>query len=232
MISKGSNILVVAAHPDDDILGCGGLMAKYSSDCTFKVLFLAEGVSARYSEDQIKSDECLNQIKSRELNCIDALKLLNIDDPIFINYPCGRLDTIPIIEINKRIEENISFFNPDIILTHSPTDCNNDHKIIFNSVMMATRPGGLQTVKSVACFEINSSTEWNFIDEFFPNYFEEIDEKHLNLKINALEKYVDEIRTKPHPRSAEGVKTLAKYRGFKVGFNFAEAYRIIRTINK
>ena len=232
MFKKRSKILVVAAHPDDDILGCGGIMAKYSKDCIFNILFLAEGVSARFSEDKIRSEECLKEIKQRESNCIEALNLLNIDNPTFINFPCGRLDTIPIIEINKKIEENISSFNPDIILTHSPTDCNNDHKIIFNSVMMATRPGGLQSVKTVACFEINSSTEWNFLQEFSPNYFEKIEKKHLNLKIKALEKYVEEIRIEPHPRSAAGVRNLAKQRGFKVGVNFAEGLKIIRTINQ
>lgn len=232
MVKKRSKILVVVAHPDDETLGCGGLMAKYSKDCTFKILFIAEGVSARFSENEIQSDKCKSKIKARESNCLDALKLLGIKDPIFIGYPCGRLDTIPIIEINKKIEEAISIYNPDTILTHSPNDCNNDHKIIFKSVMMATRPGGINSVNTVASFEINSSTEWNFGDEFCPNFFVGLEDKHLELKLDALSKYVDEIKPNTHPRSREGVKILARHRGLKVGLKYAEAFKIVRTIKK
>ena len=232
MLIDKSKILVIAAHPNDDILGCGGLMAKYSKKCRFNILFIAEGVSARFDKDKIKSDDCKEKINARKSNCIDALNLLGINDPIFIDYPCGRLDTIPIIEINKKIEEAISIYNPDVILTHSPTDCNNDHRLIYKSVMMATRPGGLSSVNIVANFEINSSTEWNFGDEFCPNFFEGLSDEHLQLKLDALSKYVDEIRPSTHPRSIEGVKILARHRGFKVGLKYAEAFKIVRQIIK
>src|SRR5262249_22231818 len=148
----------------------------------------------------------------------------------FLDHPCGRLDQVPIIELNKAIEDELGKFGPDTVLTHAEHDVNNDHRIVHRSVAMATRPGGLRHVPSVLCFEVQSSTEWNFDSAFAPNRFEVLSAEHVALKWKALECYDSEIRKYPHPRSAEGVEVLARYRGMQAGTSYAEAFKVSRTV--
>ena len=223
-------VLIVAAHPDDDILGCGGFLAKYANQKSIRVIFIAEGTSCRFKRDEIGEKDVLKEIKNRNKNAISALKCLNIDNMEFYNLPCGRLDAVPIIDINKIIEHEIGNFNPNTILTHSEHDINNDHRILFRSVMMATRPGVFKDLKNVMSFEIPSSSEWNFSNSFLPNSYEILDESHVKKKWDALSCFKSEIRPYPHPRSKEGVWVLAKYRGMQIGYSLAEAYRTIRSI--
>ena len=228
----GPKILVIAAHPDDETLGCGGFIAKNSKKYEFRTIIISEGVSCRYDKDDINSIECKTEVETRKKHCIKALEILGIPEPYFFDYPCGRLDTVPIIEINKIIENHLSEFLPDAVLTHSPTDCNNDHKIIFKSVLMATRPMYPNPLKTLACFEVNSSTEWNFNQVFEPNYFENLTDKDLQRKLDALAEYSDELRSERHPRSIYGIKTQAINRGYQAGLKYAESFQIIRAINK
>ena len=224
-------ILIIAAHPDDDILGCGGLISKYQSKgVIFKILFIGEGSTCRFEDPGCK--EAKSEIEHRNLSALKALKSLKVKDIEFNNLACGRFDQIPIIEINKIIEENIKDFVPDTVLTHSPYDANNDHKIVFNATIMATRPGANNHVKTLMSFEILSSTEWNFIDTFKPNYFEELEDSHIESKWKALSLYESEIKDYPFPRSNEGIKALAMSRGMQAGFKYAEAFHLIRTFQK
>jgi len=224
-------ILIVAAHPDDDILGCGGIISKYQSrGVIFKILFIGEGSTARFEDAD--SEEAKDAIEYRNSLALKALKFLKVKDVEFSNLACGRFDQIPIIEINKIIEKNIKDFDPDTILTHSPVDANNDHKIVFNATIMATRPGALNHVNKLMSFEVLSSSEWAFTDTFKPNYFEELDEFHLEAKSHALSIYESEIKKYPFPRSVEGVRVLAKMRGMQSGFKYAEAFNIIRVLKK
>ena len=137
----------------------------------------------------------------------------------------------PIIDINKIIEKEIKSFDPEIVFTHSENDTNNDHKIIYRSTLMAARPGIHKSLKVVASFEVLSSSEWNFSDAFIPNHFELLTLKELNLKWKALKCYKSEIKSFPHPRSEEGIKTLARYRGMQAGSKYAESYKIIRSFS-
>lgn len=220
-------VLIVAAHPDDEILGCGGLLSKYQSKgVTFKIVFIGEGSSCRFKN--IDSSESLKAIKHRNISALNALKLFNVENIEFNDLPCGRLDQVPIILINKIIEQAINDFMPDTVLTHSPKDANNDHKIVFNSTIMATRPGVQRHLKRVMSYEVLSSSEWAFVDTFKPNYYEELTLDDLKLKWKALTLYDTEIKSYPFPRSLEGVETLARSRGMQSGFNFAEAFHIIR----
>ena len=176
--------LIIAAHPDDEVLGCGGLIAKYNNlGCIFKVIFISEGSSCRYEDFQCSDAEIA--IKTRTKLALKSLNFLGIDNVEFNNLPCGRLDQIPIIKINKIIEKSIKEFKPDSIFTHSPYDANNDHKIIFNSALMATRPGALNAISRLLTFEILSSSEWSFLQTFKPNFFEVITEDDLKKKING-----------------------------------------------
>ena len=224
-------ILIIAAHPDDDILGCGGLISKYQSKgVTFKILFIGEGSTCRFEDPGSK--EAKSEIEKRNFSALNALKYLKVKDIEFSNLECGRLDQIPIIEINKIIEKNIISFTPDTVLTHSPYDANNDHKIVFNATIMATRPGANNHVKTLMSFEILSSSEWAYIDTFKPNYFEELNESNIEAKSKALSIYETEVKDFPFPRSNEGIRTLAMMRGMQSGFKYAEAFNLIRKFKK
>ena len=226
------NILIVAAHPDDDILGCGGFLAKNKDMYNFKVVFIAEGSTARFENMYDHPEKLKETIETRNQYAIDALSLFNIKDISFYNLPCGRLDSESIIDINKIIEKEIKKFEPQIILTHAEDDTNNDHRVVFRSIMMATRPGTFKNLSTVASFEVLSSSEWNYSKSFTPNYFENLTLRELNLKWKALKCYKSETRRFPHPRSEEGIKALARYRGMQSGFNYAESFKIIRRFSK
>ncbi|WP_300456259.1 PIG-L family deacetylase [Desulfobacula sp.] len=225
-------ILIVAAHPDDDILGCGGTIAKYSSqqDIHFRIIFIAEGSTCRYSYDKIESIEALKEIKKRNTCAKSSLAVLNISDYKFYNLPCGRLDKTPLIDLGKIVENEIKAYQPDTIFTHSHRDVNNDHKLVFQAVLQATRPGAQNLVKRVYSFEILSSSEWGFIKNFKPNFFVSLDLEHVTAKTNALNEYTTEIKDFPFPRSSEGILTLAKRRGMQSASHYAEAFQLIREI--
>ena len=228
---KFNKALIIAAHPDDDILGAGGFMSKFSSSREIRVIFLSEGTSCRFSKEEIiKNKEKVNEETNYRNDCaVEALKVLGISDYHFYNLPCGRLDNEPLIDLNKMIENEISSFEPDIILTHSEDDVNNDHKIVFNSVLTATRPQPRSKLKHLLSFEILSSSEWRFTKCFIPNIFIELTEKDIKRKWEALSKYDTEIQEYPYPRSKKGLEVLANYRGMQRGSEFAEAYRVVRS---
>ncbi len=223
-------VLIVSAHPDDDILGCGGLMAKYSSSVKFKVIFIAEGSSCRFSESELEKQEVSDVINKRNRSGIKALDILGVKNVEFYDLPCGRLDQVPIININKIIEQEIIQFEPDTLFTHSENDANNDHKIVSKASIMATRPNANNFVEKVFQYEILSSSEWKFTDAFLPNHFEVLTANQVKLKWDALAEYETEIKKFPFPRSYDGLVSLAKYRGMQSGYELAEAYRLIRHI--
>lgn len=223
-------ILIVAAHPDDEILGCGGTIIKLLNEgrrC--KIIFLAEGSSARF-DIKTDQDKIAEDIKQRTLSAIKAMNIIGCDNYKFYNLPCGRLDSIPLIELGKFIEKEIKHFQPDTIFTHSFVDVNNDHRLVFQAVLQATRPNALNFVKKVYSFEILTSTEWRFHEAFKPNFFIQLSEQQLQQKILALNAYQSEVHEFPYPRSEEGLKTQAQYRGMQIGCNYAEAFTLIREI--
>ena len=217
--------LVVAAHPDDEVLGCGGLIANLINQGEqVRVVFIAEGTSCRYEALNKKVQE---EIDYRNQCSIEALRSLGVSSHNFYNLPCGRLDKEPMIEIAKIIENEISDFIPTTVLTHSSNDVHNDHKITFRAVLQATRPVG-KIVKNLLSFEILSSTEWNYLEAFKPNIFIDITST-INAKINAMHCYSTEQPKYPHPRSDKGIKSLASMRGSQSGVEYAEGFKIIRS---
>ena len=224
--------LIISAHPDDDILGCGGFISKFKKKYNFRVVFIAEGSSCRFSNLKKDKDKIAKTIQTRNEYAIKALKTLSVEDVKFYNLPCGRLDNEPIIEINKIIEKETIQYDPKILFTHSEKDTNNDHKVIYKSSMMATRPGIFKSLESVMSYEVLSSTEWNYADAFTPNYFVSLSESNVKDKWRALKCFTSEIKSFPHPRSEEGIATLASYRGMQSGFKYAEAFKIVRSLQK
>tara|TARA_R110002074_G_scaffold65303_7_gene155363 strand:- start:657 stop:1343 length:687 start_codon:yes stop_codon:yes gene_type:complete len=225
-------VLIIAAHPDDDILGCAGLMSKYRNQVEFRVIFIAEGSSCRFNKEQIHDEEVLKVIEERNSFGVKALEVLGVKNYHFYNLACGRLDQVAIIEINKTIEKEINEFKPDTIFTHSFEDTNNDHIIVHRATQMATRPGARTFVEKVYTYEVLSSSEWRFTHTFSPNYFESLSEEDVRNKWLSLAEYESEIKEFPYPRSEEGIFSLAKYRGLQSANAYAEAFKLIRQIIK
>jgi LmbE family N-acetylglucosaminyl deacetylase len=229
---KMNKVLIIAAHPDDDILGCGGLISKYRNLVDFRVIFIAEGSSCRYILQETTHESLQKVIDERNSFGKKALELLGIKNYFFYNLPCGRLDQFPILEINKIIETEINNFKPDTVFTHSFEDTNNDHIIVHRATQMATRPGSNHFVDTVFAYEVLSSSEWRFTHTFLPNHFEILSENDVNNKWLSLNTYESEVKEFPYPRSEEGVIMLAKYRGMQCGNTYAEAFQLIRKIKK
>ncbi len=225
-------VLVVVAHPDDEVLGCGGTIAKHSSEGdTVKSIIVAEGITSR---DNIrKTDFRKKELEKLKLHSLKAAKILGIKSTYFLDLPDNRLDSLDLIDITKKIEQHVLKFKPDIIYTHHYGDLNIDHRTVHNAVMTACRPFSSYFIKKILTFENPSSTEWqslSFNSYFKPNYFENI-ETHINKKIKAMKEYKTELKKWPHTRSLEFLNILAKFRGAISGLKYAEAFFAERIIN-
>lgn len=224
-------ILIVAAHPDDEILGCGGTISKYrQKNCEIKVLFLGEGSTCRFEDS--KSIEAQDAIKRRNECAVFALKTLNVDNFEFYNLPCGKLDQIPLLSINKIIEKTINEFKPDTVFTHAGVDSNNDHQIVLKSTIIATRPCSNHIVNRVFSYEILSSSEWGFTQAFEPNYFIGFSKFNLEQKWEAMNCYKTEVGQFPFPRSKKTIFSLAELRGSQAGMEYCEAFQLVREFEK
>ena len=222
--------LVIAAHPDDECLGCGGVISKFIEiGIEIKVLFLGEGSTCRYDNQSCR--EALKAIELRRRNAILALKILGVKDYDFFDLPCGRFDQVPVIEINKILESSIKEYKPDTVFTHSEFDANNDHRVVYRSSIMSTRPCNEITIERLFSYEVLSSSEWNYTKTFQPNYFFSLETRHIDAKWEALKTYKNEMRVYPFPRSYEGVQNLAMRRGMQSGAKLAEAFLLIREFN-
>lgn len=227
----GERVLVVCAHPDDEILGCGALLAKLRKrGVAVRVLFVGEGSSCRFDPAERNSIDCLTAIADRQAAARTALSLIGVRDLTFHKAPCGNFGSIPLIDLGRIIEAEIGAFGPESVLTHSHVDANNDHRIVFQATLQATRPGMLNHVSYVLSFEILSSTEWRFVDTFSPNYFVPVGDEEIEGKIAALSSYKTETKPYPFARSPEAIRALAMVRGTQAGVTFAEAFHIVRGI--
>tara|TARA_B100000029_G_scaffold32317_1_gene30889 strand:- start:461 stop:1147 length:687 start_codon:yes stop_codon:yes gene_type:complete len=226
---KFKNILVIASHPDDEVLGCGGTLYNLKKKgAKISALFLSDGESSR------KNFKINKLILERKKQAKKAGKILGIKKVIFGNFPDNSMDSIPLLKIIQFIEKHIKIIKPDTIFTHFESDLNVDHQITSKAVITACRPIKNQTVKSILFFEILSSSEWNISiknKSFKPNYFVNITNS-IKFKIKALKYYKKEMRRWPHPRSIEGVKLLSKTRGSSVGLSNAEAFILGRHVEK
>jgi len=230
--SKSSKILVLAAHPDDDVLGCAGTLAKaLKNKAQIKIIFFGEGVTARYQAGKENSDNALKAIRVREGEAKKALKILKIKDYKFGDKHCTKFDQYPLAVFIKEIESEIKNYAPDIIFTHNNRDLNIDHSIIHKATMVACRPSAKSSIKNIYSFEVPCSSNWIFEDKFNPNVFVDI-ATTIRLKQNAFSQYKNENRPFPFPRSKIGLDTLAKFRGMQSGLKFAEAFKLERSIQK
>ena len=225
--SAFKKILFVVAHSDDESLGAGGTLAKYSQLGTeIKGMYFTNGVSARAENESGKD---LRKINADNVSTILGFKWIFQGD-----FPDNQLDKVPLLEIVKKIEEVKLEFNPDLIFTHSAADLNLDHRKIAEAVLTAFRPQPNETYTEILSMEIPSATDFGHINlygYFAPNVYVNIEET-WNLKMRSLQQYQDEMRPAPHSRSIEGIENLAKYRGFQVGLWMAEAFQSLRRIER
>ncbi len=225
-------ILVVAAHPDDEVLGCGGTIARArDAHADVRVIFLAEGVTSRYAFEEINSPGVVAASQQRNTDAITALAILGVPErEIFLSQrPCCRLDQVPLLDLTKQIEQHLRDFRPDTVFTHAAHDPNIDHKIAFNALLPAVRPLRADDPTTICSFEILSSTEWNPTAPFLANYFVDITAS-MDRKIAALAAYGAEMRIAPHPRSEDVIRSLAQFRGAQSGRRYAEGFSLIRAV--
>jgi LmbE family N-acetylglucosaminyl deacetylase len=224
-----NTILVIAAHPDDEVLGCGGTMARLSMEGNdVYTLILGEGITSRDKKRmRVKRGGEIAELRKQAGN---ANKVLGVKKVYTFDFPDNRFDTVPLLDIIKTIEKIKEDIKPGIVFTHHQGDLNIDHQLTFKAVMTACRPTKGDSVKEIYSFEIPSSTEWSVpssLTYFMPDYFVNIN-KSLEIKINALNEYETELRDFPHPRSLKAVELNAKQWGVKMGFEAAEAFKTIR----
>jgi len=224
-------ILVVAAHPDDEILGCGGTLAKLvATGGIVHVLFLADGVFSRRVNSCASDD---NELIVRRAAAQSACAILGIDQVFFGDFPDNRMDTIALLDIIKTIEIEVTEFCPDTIFTHHAGDLNIDHRLVHQAVVTACRPQAGISVKTLLMFEVPSSTEWQLPHSapiFCPNWFVDISST-LEAKMAALNQYATEMRNWPHPRSMRAVEHLNRWRGATIGVEAAEAFMLGRQLS-
>lgn len=225
-------VLVIAAHPDDEILGCGGTMAKHvkNGDQVHSVI-LAEGITSR---DFSRNREAhIAELSSLGKAAKRANEIVGVRSLRLLDFPDNRMDSMDRLDIVKAIEELVNLYKPDIIYTHHIGDVNIDHRRIHEAVITACRPiPGNHLVRQLLFFETASSTEWMTAASappFAPNWYVNISET-LELKIQSLEAYNSEMRDWPHARSTTALEHLARWRGSNIGVDAAEAFILGRKI--
>jgi LmbE family N-acetylglucosaminyl deacetylase len=230
---KNKRVLVVVAHPDDEVLGVGStinqLVTQHNVEA--RVVVLGEGITSR--AENRKPEEFKTELESHKSDFEKATQTIGYQSLKVYDFPDNRFDDVNLLDIIKVIEKEKSDFHPQIIFTHHGADTNIDHQRTFNALITATRPQEGEQVQAIFTFETPSSTEWqafNYPNYFQPNFFMPIDEDHLQAKVNAMECYQYEKRPFPHPRSPEALKILAQRRGVMVGHHLAEAFMLIRSI--
>ena len=224
-----NSIAVVAAHPDDEILGCGGTIAAHvHRGDTVSVLILAQGIASRDGDQVSEQQEELYQAARRANDVVGTGRLE------FGAFPDNRMDSVDLLDVVRRVEAFFAEVKPDCVYTHYPNDLNVDHRIVSQAVLTAGRPlPGVQTT-TILFFETPSSTEWSCIPMgggFSPNWFTDISET-LDVKLQALQAYAMEMRPFPHARSLEAVRHLAHWRGASAGLAAAEAFMLARHLCK
>lgn len=220
-------ILVVAAHPDDEILGLGGtvrLLANAGKE--IHAVILAEGITSRAN---VREEADLREVAELRANAQKAAKVVGYQSISFHDFPDNRMDKVDLLDIIKVVSKYVDRYRPDTIFTHHHGDLNIDHRRICEAVLTACRPVEDYTVNRIYAFETPSSTEWNYIynEPFAPNVYFDVTDT-LEDKVKGMSYYKSESKASPHPRSSEALRALGKLRGSNVGYKMAEAFMLLR----
>lgn len=225
------NVLVIAAHPDDEVLGCGGTIARLAAEgAAVSIFILATGLTSRADFDPAKD---AGQLRVHHERAQRAGILLGAKEVTFGGFPDQKMDTVPLLDVTQAIEREIVRVRPELVFTQHGGDLNMDHVITFRATLTATRPMAGGAVKRLYSYEVGSSTEWafqQFEPRFLPQIFYDIT-AHLETKIAAMRIYESEAREFPHPRSPEALCAAARRWGSTIGVQAAEAFCCVRAIN-
>lgn len=232
---KNKRIMIVVAHPDDELLGLGATMNKLilSYNVTTHVVILGEGITSR--ADTRNEELWKEQLAIHRKNIESAQQAIGYHSLSIYSLPDNRFDSVALLDIIKIIEKEKEAFSPDVVFTHHGGDVNIDHQRCFEAVITSCRPMREERVKSVITFETPSGTEWRSPTDprhFLPNLFISVSEDHIDAKIKGMESYEFEKRPYPHPRSPEALKIQAQRWGIATGCMFAEAFVIVRAIQE
>jgi LmbE family N-acetylglucosaminyl deacetylase len=224
------NILVIAAHPDDEVLGCGGTIAKLAQENhNVYIAILGEGITSRSANREQANDKLIENLRD---DSKQVAKRLGASDLFQYDLPDNRFDTLPLLDIIKLIENLLERVQPEVIYTHHHGDLNIDHAVLHRAVVTATRPVSGCAVRELYAFEVPSSTDWafgQFVPVFRPNVFVDIGDT-LETKIQAMALYSSEVRSFPHPRSAVALRAIAQSRGSSAGLAASEAFELVRAV--
>lgn len=229
---KRNRVAVIVAHPDDEVLGCGGTIARHAkAGDEVVVMILAEGATSRDAQRNQENRKAeVNELGSAARN---AAKILGIHSVELQGFPDNRMDSVDLLDIVKKVEEFLGRHRPSLVYSHCAGDVNIDHRRVHQAVVTACRPTPGHSVKRILFFETPSSTEWQTpgsAPAFEPNWFVDISGT-WDAKRNALRAYAQEMRPWPHPRSVEAIEALGKWRGSTVGVACAEAFMLGRGLS-
>lgn len=217
------NILIIAPHPDDEVLGCGGTIAKYAArgDCV-SVCYVTSAYSPEWSEEYLRK---------KEIEIQRSNDILGISKRFDLTYPTVKLDTIPQKELNASLLDVVMEVRPECVLIPHRGDLNMDHRIVHDASLVALRPVNHRSSR-ILSYETLSETEWGpKTASFESRYYVDISDT-ITTKIEAMDAFTTEIKNMPHPRSREGILTLAQKRGSEILVEFAEAFMPIRIIEE
>jgi LmbE family N-acetylglucosaminyl deacetylase len=219
-----TRVLVLAAHPDDEVLGMGGTIAVHvDRGDDVRVVVVTDGSSTQYPDD--------SEIRARkEDEALRAAAELGVTDYVHLDLPDMRLDTLPHVDVNRVVEEHVGEFAPELVYTPHP-DVNRDHRALFDSVAVATRPVPGQTVRRVLTYAPTSSIEWtpSALNWFVPNWFVDVTDT-LDRKLASFAHYRTEARDYPHPRSERAIRAAAEFYGASCGCEAAEPFVLVRSL--
>lgn len=232
---RNKKVLIVVAHPDDELLGLGASMHRLIRNYGIKthVVILGEGITSRSDSRDVAIWE--KELAAHKKNIESAQKAIGYGSVSIYDLPDNRFDSVALLDIIKIVEKEKKSFLPDVIFTHHGGDLNVDHRKTFEAVITSCRPMKDEKVSEIYCFETASGTEWRASTEpftFIPNIFIEVGEEDLQAKIKGMESYEFERRLYPHPRSPEALKIYAQKWGITVGVPYAEAFSLVRNIER
>jgi LmbE family N-acetylglucosaminyl deacetylase len=223
-------VLCVASHPDDEVLGCGGTLARHARNGEDVIIaILGEGSTSRSDQREDAGSAGVDALRAAAES---AGEIIGANRVLLSGLPDNRFDSVPLLDVVKIIERLIAECVPATVYTHHPGDCNVDHSVAFRAVLAATRPQPGTCVRELLTFEVASSTEWAFGmlgGPFRPSVFVDISDT-LQTKLQAMAVYGSEVRLSPHPRSIEKLDALARTRGAAIGIEAAECFELVRRI--